>query len=54
MPDQTPKLDANQETAELLARVTQTEPPNGEDLLADPELRRQLREAKERLRREEK
>lgn len=40
--------DENTEVTELLAKVTQTPPPKGEDLLADPELQRQLREAKER------
>ena len=48
MPTQ-PDPDENQQVAELLAKVTQTEPPNGEDLLGDDEeLKRQLREAKAR------
>lgn len=40
--------DENQEVSDLLAKVTKTPPPDGEDLLADPELQRQLREAKAR------
>ncbi len=48
MPDREPP-DENSEIADALARATGTEKPNGEDLLGDPELQRQLREAKERL-----
>lgn len=44
-----PEPDENQQVAELLAKVTKTTPPNGEDLLGDDEeLKRQLREAKAR------
>lgn len=53
MPDRqtTPEPpDENQEVADALARATGQPLPKGEDLLADPELRRQLREAKERAR----
>ena len=49
MPDREPP-DENQEIADALARATKTPLPSGEDLLADPELQRQLREAKERER----
>lgn len=48
MPDREPP-DENQQVADLLAKATGTPIPNGEDLLGDPELQRQLREAKERL-----
>ncbi len=44
------KPDENQEVADALARVTGQPLPKGEDLLGDPELQRQLREAKERER----
>lgn len=47
MPDRDPP-DENQQIADALAKATGTEKPKGEDLLADPELQRQLREAKER------
>lgn len=44
-----PERDENQEITELLAKVTKTTPPKGEDLLGDDEeLKRQLREAKAR------
>lgn len=44
-----PEPDENQQVAELLAKVTKTTLPNGEDLLGDDEeLKRQLREAKAR------
>lgn len=48
MPTPEPTPDENQQIAELLSKVTNTPLPKGEDLLADPELRRQLRESKAR------
>lgn len=47
MPDRE-QPDENQEVADALARATGQPLPKGEDLLGDPELQRQLREAKER------
>lgn len=44
--------DASQEALRQVEEVTESEPVNGEELLGSPELRRQLREAKERLKRE--
>ena len=40
--------DANKEALDQVERVTESEPVKGDDLLESPELKRQLREAKER------
>ena len=42
--------DASQEALEQVEKATESEPVNGEDLLSSPDLKRQLREAKERER----
>jgi hypothetical protein len=47
-----PDSDASQEALRQVQEVTDSEPVNGEELLGSPELRRQLREAKERIKRE--
>jgi hypothetical protein len=39
----------NAEIAKAVNRITDSDPVNGEDLLGSSELKRQLREAKERL-----
>jgi hypothetical protein len=44
-----PDRDASQEALRQVEEITESEPVNGEELLGSPELRRQLREAKERL-----
>ncbi len=44
--------DESQEAARNVDRITESEPVNGEDLLSSPDLKRQLREAKERLKSE--
>jgi hypothetical protein len=41
--------DANQEALEQVERITESEPVSGEDLLGSEDLKRKLREAKERL-----
>ena len=41
--------DASQKALEQVERITESEPVNGEDLLESDDLKRQLREAKERL-----
>ena len=41
------KSDVNVAAFSAVQAITGAEPVNGEELLADPELRRQLREAKE-------
>jgi hypothetical protein len=43
-----PRPDANQTAAALVRKVTDTKAPRPEDLLGDPELQRQYREAKQR------
>ena len=43
-----PSPDVNRDAASVVRKVTDSDPVNGEDGLASPELRRQLREAKER------
>jgi hypothetical protein len=40
--------DASQEALEQVQKATESEPVNGEDLLGSDDLKRQLREAKER------
>ena len=44
--------DINEEASRLVNEITESESVNGEDLLESPDLKRQLREAKERLKRE--
>jgi hypothetical protein len=40
--------DASQEALEQVQKATESEPVNGEDLLGSDDLKRQLRESKER------
>lgn len=47
-----PERDASQKALEQVQKITESEPVNGEDLLSSPYLKRQLREAKERLAKE--
>jgi hypothetical protein len=47
-----PETDANQDALEQVEKITESEPVDGEDLLSSPDLKRQLREAKERLAKE--
>jgi hypothetical protein len=47
-----PPKDASQEALEQVQKITESDPVNGEDLLESSELKRQLREAKERLAKE--
>lgn len=44
-----PERDVNEEASRLVNEVTESEPVNGEDLIESEELKRQFREAKERL-----
>lgn len=44
--------DANQEAEELVRKITESDRAKGEDLLGSEDLKRQLREAKERLAKE--
>lgn len=46
------ELDENQEALRKVEKITGSEPVNGEDLISSPDLKRQLREAKERLKAE--
>ena len=46
MPD---KLDTNQEALEKVEKITESDRDNGEDLLDSEDLKRQFREAKERV-----
>jgi hypothetical protein len=41
--------DANKKALDQVEQATESEPVEGADLLESPELRRQLREAKERI-----
>jgi hypothetical protein len=43
------ELDESQEALRNVEKITDSEPVKGEDLLSSPDLKRQLREAKERL-----
>ena len=43
-----PERDASQEALDQVEKATESEPVSGEDLLSSPDLKRQLREAKER------
>ena len=40
--------DASQKALEQVEKITESDPVNGEDLLGSEDLKRQLREAKER------
>jgi hypothetical protein len=42
-------MDESQEAVRNVDRITESERVNGEDLLSSPDLKRRLREAKERL-----
>jgi hypothetical protein len=44
-----PERDLNEEAVRQVNEVTGSEPVNGEDLIESEELKRQLREAKQRL-----
>ena len=44
-----PDRDANKEALSQVERATESEPVNSDDLLESPDLKRQLREAKDRL-----
>lgn len=44
--------DANEKALRQVEKATDSEPVNGEDLLGSEDLKRQLREAKERLKSE--
>ena len=44
-----PEQDENEEAVRNVEKITESEPVNGEDLLGSEELKRKLREAKERL-----
>ena len=41
-------MDESQEALRNVEEITDSEPVNGEDLLSSPDLKRQLREAKDR------
>ncbi len=41
--------DASQEALEQVQKITESEPVSGEDLVKSDDLKRQFREAKERL-----
>jgi hypothetical protein len=45
-----PEFDESQEAARNVDRITDSEPVNAEELVESEELKRQFREAKERLR----
>jgi hypothetical protein len=47
-----PEHDANKEALEQVEKATDSEPVEGEELLESEELKRQLREVKERLKSE--
>jgi len=42
-----PERDSNREALEQVEKATESEPVKGEELLESPDLKRQLREAKE-------
>ena len=48
----TAELDESGEALRNVDKITDSEPVNGEDLFSSPDLKRQLREAKERLKSE--
>ena len=43
-----PERDASQDALEQVQKITESDPVNGEDLLGSEDLKRQLREARER------
>lgn len=45
-----PERDTNKEALEQVEKATESEPVKGEDLVESEDLKRQFREAKERLR----
>ena len=45
-----PERDTNREALDQVQKATDSEPVNGEDLVESENLKRQFREAKERLR----
>jgi hypothetical protein len=45
-----PELDESQEALRNVEKLTDSEPVSGEDLVESEDLKRQFREAKERLR----
>ena len=45
-----PEHDANKDALDQVEKATESEPVKGEDLVESEDLRRQFREAKERLR----
>lgn len=47
-----PQGDESQQAVRNVNRITESDAVNGEDLLSSPDLKRQLREAKERLAKE--
>ncbi len=47
-----PERDASQEALRQVEEITDSGPVDGEELLGSPELRQQLREAKQRLKSE--
>lgn len=47
-----PERDVNEEASRLVNEITESEPVNGEDLIESEDLKRQFREAKERLAKE--
>lgn len=49
-----PERDENEEAVRNVEKLTDSEPVNGEELLGSEDLKRKLREAKERLAKEEK
>lgn len=49
-----PERDPNQEALRQVEEITESDPASTEELLRSPELRRQLKEAEERLERESK
>jgi hypothetical protein len=49
-----PERDESQQALDNVDRITDSAPVNGEDLLRSDDLKRQLREAKERLAQESK
>ena len=45
-----PERDASQEALEQVQQITESDPVNAEELVESEDLKRQFREAKERLR----
>jgi hypothetical protein len=44
-----PERDVNEEASRLVNDITESDPVSGEDLIESEELKRQFREAKERM-----